>query len=280
VIRIGTAGWQYRDWGGIVYPKPKPRGFDELSHLAGFFDTVEINTSFYGPPRPEVSQAWVERVAANPVFRFTAKLWKGFTHDRNATAEDERLFRNGMQPLIESGRLGTILVQFPWSFRNEPENRAYLRGLRDRFANYPLVVEVRHGSWVEPGVLDELAELGVGLCNIDQPLFHRSMKPAAVTTSAIGYVRLHGRNYSQWFSKKADVRERYDYLYSAEELRPWIDRVRTVAEDAQDTYVVTNNHNLGKAVANAFELKAFLTAKPINPPQQLVEKYPELRDLG
>lgn len=263
-----------------MYPKPKPRGFDELSYIAGFFDTVEINTSFYGPPRPEVSQAWVERVAANPVFRFTAKLWKGFTHDRNATAEDERLFRNGMEPLIESGRLGTILVQFPWSFRNEPENRAYLRRLRNRFANYPLVIEVRHGSWVEPDVLDELAELGVGLCNIDQPLFHRSVKPAAVTTSAIGYVRLHGRNYSQWFSKKADVRERYDYLYSAEELRPWIDRVRTVAEDAQDTYVVTNNHNLGKAVANAFELKAFLTAKPINPPQQLVEKYPELRDLG
>jgi len=98
-----------------VYPKPKPRGFDELSYIAGFFDTVEINTSFYGPPRPEVSQAWVERVAANPVFRFTAKLWKGFTHDRNATAEDERLFRNGMEPLIESGRLGSILVQFPWS---------------------------------------------------------------------------------------------------------------------------------------------------------------------
>src|SRR5215475_12910395 len=101
----------------------------------------------------------------------------------------------------------------------------------------------------------------------------------AVATSTLGYVRLHGRNYSRWFSKKANVRERYDHLYTTEELEPWADRVRMVGEDAQDTYVVTNNHNLGKAVVNAFELKAFLTDKPIHPPQQLVEKYPVLSDL-
>jgi uncharacterized protein YecE (DUF72 family) len=279
VIRIGTAGWQYRDWAGIVYPKPKPRGFDELSSIASFFNTVEINSSFYGPPRRQVAKNWLDRVAGSPDFRFTAKLWKGFTHERKATADDEKLFKDGMEPLIESGRLGALLVQFPWSYRNDPENRIYLRSLRNRFADYPLVVEIRHGSWVEAGVLDELAELGIGLCNIDQPLFGRSVKPAAVTTSAIGYVRLHGRNYKQWFSKTADVRERYDYLYSPRELEPWVDRVKTIAEDAQETYVITNNHNLGKAVVNAFELKAFLTAQPITPPRELVEKYPELRDI-
>src|SRR5215212_3404376 len=107
MIRIGTAGWQSRDWAGIVYPKPKPRGFDELSFLASFFNTVEINSSFYGPPRPKVTSAWADRVAQSPEFRFTAKLWKGFTHERNATAEDERLFKDGMDPLMKSGRLGT-----------------------------------------------------------------------------------------------------------------------------------------------------------------------------
>jgi uncharacterized protein YecE (DUF72 family) len=279
-IRIGTAGWQYKDWAGIVYPKPKPRGFDELAFMAQSFTTIEINSSFYGPPRPEVTKTWIERIADNPDFRFTAKLWKGFTHERKTTKEDEKLFKDGMQPMMESGRLGAVLVQFPWSFRNDPENRIYLRNLRERFAEYPLVVEVRHGSWIEPDVLDELAELGVGLCNIDQPLFHRSVKPAAVTTSWIGYVRLHGRNYKQWFSKTADVRERYDFLYSRRELEPWVERVRTIAEDAQDTYVVTNNHNLGKAVVNAFELKAFLTDEPIMPPPQLVEKYPELHEIS
>jgi uncharacterized protein YecE (DUF72 family) len=142
------------------------------------------------------------------------------------------------------------------------------------------VLEVRHGSWIEPDVLDELADWGVGISNIDQPLFHRSVKPAAVTTSAIGYVRLHGRNYHQWFSKKADVRARYDYLYSPEELAPWVDRIRVVAEDAKDTYVVTNNHNRGKSVVNAFELKAFLTGQAIDPPQQLLETYPALRKFA
>jgi uncharacterized protein YecE (DUF72 family) len=279
MIRIGTAGWQYRDWAGIVYPKPKPRGFDDLSYLANFFNTVEINSSFYGPPRREVTKKWIERVAHSPDFRFTEKLWKGFTHERKATTADEKLFKDGMEPLIESGRLGALLVQFPWSFRNEPENRSYLRRLTHRFAEYPLVVEVRHGSWVEPDVLDEMAELGIGLCNIDQPLFHRSVKPAAVTTATTAYVRLHGRNYKTWFSKTADVRERYNYLYSRAELEPWVDRVKTLADDAQEVYVVTNNHNLGKAVVNAFELKAFLTDQPIHPPKELLEAYPELRQI-
>ena len=280
MVRIGTAGWQYRDWAGIVYPKPKPRGFDELSSIASFFSTVEINSSYYGPPRRPVAKTWTDRVADNPQFRFTAKLWKGFTHERNATAKDEALFKDGLGPLIESSLLGALLVQFPWSFRNESENRTYVRRLRNRFAEYPLVVEVRHGSWMEPDVLDELAELGVGLCNIDQPLFRRSVKPAAITTSTIGYVRLHGRNYKQWFSKTADVRERYDYLYTADELEPWVERVKAIADDAEDTYVITNNHNLGKAVVNAFELKAFLTDQPIDPPRELLERYPDLRQIS
>ena len=113
MIRIGTAGWQYRDWAGIVYPKPKPRGFDELACIASFFDTVEINTSFYGPPRREVAQAWVERVADNPTFRFTAKLWKGFTHERNASADDERLFKEGMEPLISWRGARTVPLVLP-----------------------------------------------------------------------------------------------------------------------------------------------------------------------
>ena len=91
MIRIGAAGWQYRDWQGIVYPNPKPRGFRELGYIASLFDTVEINTSFYGPPRPATTQQWIDLVADNPEFRFTAKLWKGFTHDRSATAKDNAM---------------------------------------------------------------------------------------------------------------------------------------------------------------------------------------------
>jgi len=279
MIRIGTAGWQYRDWAGNVYPKPKPRGFDELSYLANFFSVIEINSSFYGPPRPSAARAWLTRVAHRPEFRFTAKLWRGFTHGRNATPSDEKLFKEGMGPLIEAGCLGAVLLQFPWSFKNEPENRAYVGRLRKCFAEYPLVLEVRHSSWTDADWLDALAEMNIGFCNIDQPLFHRSIAPSAQSTSTIGYVRLHGRNYKQWFSAKADVRERYDHLYAVDELEPWADRVRLVAEDTQETYVVMNNHNLGKAVVNAFELRALLE-RPVDPPPQLVDAYPELRNLA
>jgi uncharacterized protein YecE (DUF72 family) len=116
MIRFGTAGWQYRDWEGIVYPKPRPRGFDQLAYLANFFDLVEINSSFYGPPQPNASRSWVARVAAHPEFRFTTKLWKGFTHERNATAADERLFKEGIEPLVNAGRRGAVLLQFPGPF--------------------------------------------------------------------------------------------------------------------------------------------------------------------
>jgi uncharacterized protein YecE (DUF72 family) len=262
-----------------MYPKPKPRGFDELSYLAGFFNMVEINSSFYGPPRPNAARNWVAKIAHRPEFRFTAKLWRGFTHERNATQADEKLFKEGMEPLMTADRLGAVLLQFPWSFKNEQDNRAYVRRLGEKFAEYPLVLEVRHSSWTNPAWLDSLAEMNIGFCNIDQPLFHRSVAPSARSTAKVGYVRLHGRNYKQWFSAQANVRDRYDYLYTANELERWADRTRVVAEDSEETFVVANNHNLGKAAVNAFELCALL-GRPVEPPPQLVAAYPELRDLA
>jgi uncharacterized protein YecE (DUF72 family) len=262
VIRVGPAGWQYKDWQGVVYPKPKPRGFSELAFLARFFDTVEINTSFYGPPRPESVRAWVDKVSDNRRFRFTAKLYKAFTHDRNATAKDEQDMKAALDALMAADRLGALLLQFAWSFRHTPENWTYLASVFSRFCAYPLVLEVRHASWTGDAVREALAERGVGFCNIDQPLFSKSVKPSAHATSPVGYVRLHGRNYKQWFSDKADVRERYDYLYSPQELDPWIERIKTVAAQAQDSYVVTNNHNLGKAVLNARDIEVLLGMRP------------------
>ncbi len=280
VIRVGPAGWKYKDWEGVVYPKRKPRGFDELAYIAQYFDAVEINTSYYGPPRPATAKKWLESVGANNTFKFSAKLFHSFTHERSPALNDEKEFKEGIAPLFEAERFGALLVQFPWSFKSSPENREYLIDLQKRFREYPLVVEVRHASWLEENILDLLSELGVGICNIDQPLFHRSVKPAAHVTSTVGYVRLHGRNYKNWFSKEADVRERYDHLYSAEELDPWVARAKQIAQDAQDTYVVTNNHNLGKATANALEISSILKGKPVAVPPTLLDTYPELRDFS
>jgi uncharacterized protein YecE (DUF72 family) len=280
VTRIGPAGWSYKDWWGIVYPPQKPRGFHEASYLAKYFDTIEINVSFYRPIPAKTADAWLEQVQQNENFRFTAKLWRGFTHDRNATAADEKEFKEGVRRLLEAGRLGALLLQFPWSFRNTQENREYIARLRGQFSEYPLVLEVRHASWSEPGTLDMLEQLDLGLCNIDQPLFKTSIKPSAVATSSIGYVRLHGRNYQSWFTENRHVGERYDYLYSIAELDPWLDRVKAVEHAAKDTYVVTNNHFLGKAVVNALEISSILRGQPVPVPPQILAHYPELQEFA
>ena len=277
MIRVGLAGWSYKDWWGIVYPLPKPRGFHELSFLAEYFDVIEINTSFYRPLAARTSASWLKRIEEHPRFRFTAKLWRGFTHDRNATSRDEQQYKDGLSPLVEAGRLGALLLQFPWSFRNTDENRAYVTGLRAHFVEYPLVLEVRHSSWTEAGTLALLEELDIGLCNIDQPLFNRSVTPAAITTSPVGYIRLHGRNYQTWFTENKHVGKRYDYLYSIEELDPWLDRVKVVANAAEETYVVTNNLYLGKGVVNALEVTSILAGKAVAAPETLLARYPDLQ---
>ncbi len=279
MIRIGPAGWSYKDWNGIVYPKDRPKGFHEAEYLAHYFDTIEINTSFYHPVRAPVAKSWLGRVAHNKNFRFTAKLWRGFTHERNATTEDEQIVKEGLTPLLEADRLGALLLQFPWSFKNSADHRQYLLELQSRFREYPLVLEIRHSSWTEPGMLDMLAELGIGICNIDQPLFSRSVAPSAVSTSAVGYIRLHGRNYKQWFTENQNTGDRYNYLYSLEELEPWVARTKAVAKESKDTYVVTNNHYVGKATVNALEMASLLSGKPVQAPPSLVEHYPQLRDF-
>ena len=280
-IRIGPAGWSYKDWEGVVYPAKPGSKFDPLNYLAQFFDTIEINSSFYRPPTPATAKSWAKRVEGNPGFTFTTKLHRIFTHERGkATAEDEKAVREAMNPLAESGRLGAILIQFPWSFKNTDEERAYLSRLIAQFQEYPLVVEVRHTSWNTPGVYEELEERGVGICNIDQPVFAKSIKPAALTTSGIGYVRLHGRNYENWFRDKAPRDDRYNYLYSLDELDPWITRIKEVSRQTKESYVITNNHFLGKAVVNALEIKSILNGEKVPAPEALFQKYPALEETA
>lgn len=283
VVKVGPAGWSYEDWKGIVYPGNKGSKFDQLVYIATYFDVVEINSSFYRPPSEKTSRSWVRRVAHNERFRFTAKLYEVFTHKRDkATAQDERDYRSGIDPLVEAGKLGAVLMQFPWSFKNTPEDREYLNSLIGRFGEYPLVVEVRHSSWNAPEVYRSLEERGIGFCNIDQPQFSRSIKPSAVTTSSVGYVRLHGRNYQHWFSEFSDDSraraERYNYLYSPEELTPWVEKIKKVAAHSVETYVITNNHFQGKGVVNALEIEHELTGRKAPAPPCLFDAYPRIKD--
>jgi uncharacterized protein YecE (DUF72 family) len=277
-ILVGPAGWSYADWSGIVYPHRRPHGFHEATYLSDFFDTIEINTSFYNPLRPEMAAQWVERVAANPRFLFTAKLWQKFTHEEGATVADERLVRTGFDVLQSAGRLGAVLLQFPFSFHCTPENLARLRKILGTFIDYPLVVEVRHSSWAQPEFYNFLHKRRVGICNIDQPLIGRSIQPAERATSAVGYFRLHGRREDTWFSDDPEMpsHERYNYLYSAQELAPWAGRIEHVAAHTKTTFVVTNNHFEGKGVVNALQLIHMLTHNKVKVPETLRHRYPEL----
>lgn len=279
LIRIGPAGWSYKDWEGTVYPKKPAKTFDPLEYLSRYFDTIEINSSFYRPPTPSTTKSWATRVAGNKTFAFTAKLYRVFTHERGkATRQDEKDFRKGMDLLAKAGKLGSLLLQFPWSFKNTADDRIYLAKLIERFSNYPLVLEVRHTSWNNEDVYEWLEERGVGVCNIDQPLFKKSIRPQALTTSPVGYVRLHGRNYQNWFREKAPRDERYNYLYSLDELDPWLVRIKQVAKNTRETYVITNNHFRGQAVVNAVEIKAAIKEKTVTAPAPLFELYPRLAE--
>ena len=279
-ILVGPAGWSYADWEGIVYPRSKPRGFHPAAYLAQYFDTIEINTSFYNPLRAEVAEAWVARVQHNPSFQFTAKLWKRFTHERNANLQDEKACKQGLDPLAAAAQLGALLLQFPWSFKNTRENHEYMSGLFMQFMEYPLVVEVRHSSWNQPEIFDWLREQGVGFCNIDQPVIGRSLGPSEQVTMPVGYVRLHGRNYEHWFSSGGHPEERYNYLYSLEELRPWAGRVTSIAQAAEVVFVIANNHFEGKAITNALQLTSILHGPPVPVPEVLLEHYPQLAEIS
>ena len=276
-VFFGTAGWSYPDWSGRVFPRGQRGG---LAFLAEQFSLVELNTTFYRPPVAAVAARWVEQVDRNPGFLFTAKLWRGFTHERDFRPAHVMEYRSGLRPLVDAARLGAVLVQLPWSFKLSDANLRHLDLIVREFADLKPVAEFRHRSWDAPRARAWLAERGVGFCNIDQPALDDNLGPSAHVTSDTGYVRLHGRNAGAWFREDAGRDERYDYRYTLAELEPWAERIRAIAGQARRVFVVTNNHFGGSAVANAVQLEhAFRgTRRPL--PEGWLQAFPELRDLA
>jgi uncharacterized protein YecE (DUF72 family) len=255
------------------------KGFDPLAFLADYFDTVEINSSFYSPPRPADAASWARRVTNNPRFRFTAKAWQHLTHeikekDAAKLAADCEQVRRSMTPLAQAGVLAALLIQFPWSFRCNEENLEHLAFLFKQLADFPLVVEVRHGSWDKDGVYDFLRENRAGFCNVDQPVIGDSMKPGGHVTARVGYLRLHGRNYENWFKEEVGGEARYDYLYTRKEIGEMTRLIRTIKQQAEETYVITNNHFKGQALTNALDILEELDANPPAVPPTLAAAFP------
>ena len=310
-LRIGTSGWSYPSgkgtWNGLFYPKGRSKRagtdrFDELRFYADHFDTVEVNSTFYGQPRPEVTRSWVERTPAG--FEFSLKLYQKFTHPKmfrdaalkrapgaegalldllaQVTRSDLDEFRAGIEPLAAAGRLGALLAQFPASFKDTPASRDYLAQLLHAFADYPIAVELRHSSWSDAiaGTLTLLNGFGAAWVQIDEPKFRLSIRQNYLpNVTSFYYMRLHGRNAAAWWRHEKSE-DRYNYLYSAKELEDVSDIAGAAKELVRKSYLYTNNHFAAKSVVNAVMLKAQL-GQPIDGdyPPALVEQYPEISDF-
>ncbi len=272
-VYVGTAGWSYKDWDGIVYPDPKPKGFRPPTFLSRYFNTIELNNTFYRPPNPGYCQRWLKDVEGREDFLYTAKLWQRFTHERDEhwTAEDVEVFRRGIAPLADAGKLGALLMQFPWSFRFSARSQDRLRELADEFGDLPLVLEVRSRGWVQDEPLRFIESLGVGFCNIDQPRFRSNIPLTAHAFGDVGYLRLHGRNYEAWFDKNAGRDERYDYMYKDSELDEIQAALDEISRQVERMFVIANNHYRGQAVATGLLLLERVTGEHVEPPGRVGE---------
>lgn len=283
-IRIGTAGWSYPHWNGLIYPKAHGTGFHPLDLISRHLDCVEINSSFYQFLKPEIVTLWAKKVEANRNFQFTAKLNQQFTHKRLLNDADAAKFKEGLFPLLRANKLGVLLMQFPWSYRLTEENIEFFIRLRRAFHEFPLVAEMRHNSWLSEEAQGIFLDYKVGFCNIDQPEYTRAMPPTALLTSNVGYVRLHGRNPQNAlgaFTPNAPRAKQHDYLYSEAELTKWIDRIDRVSRFSEQTFVVFNNDAAGKSFVNSLQLKEMMGSRRSPAPLELRRKYPvELELMG
>lgn len=290
-LRIGTSGWNYPTgkgtWNGIFYPLPedRPRGFDELGFYAERFNTVEVNSTFYGQPRANVTLGWAKRTPKD--FDFAVKLFQKFTHPKLAidqtpvTQADVDAFKGGVDPLAAAGKLGPLLLQFPSSFQRSQEAVDYLGWLFKAFAGYELAVELRHRSWSDaPDTMTMLDQQRAAWVQIDEPKFSSSIRQDLVGgRSDLYYLRLHGRNAAQWWDH-AESEDRYNYFYSPDELAPIAEVVNDIRAMVKKAYLFLNNHFSAQSVANATTLKHMLD-EPIQArmPPELVERFPDLAGI-
>ena len=295
--RIGTSGWSYPQgkgtWNGVFYPTAPgvraPRGFDELSYYAEHFDTVEVNSTFYRVPTLATTRAWAKRTPAD--FEFAIKLHQQFTHPSmhaKATGDlsgmvgqgEADAFKLAIEPLANAGKLGPLLVQFPPSFTNDGAAQHYLEWLFDTFREYTLALELRHRTWSDApdATLDLLAAHGAAWVQIDEPKFKSSIRQdLRANVEELFYLRMHGRNAAQWWDHAASE-DRYNYLYSAEELDPIAARVEEARRIAKKVYLYMNNHFEAKAVANAAMITDRLGLEVRGTyPESFLEHFPALR---
>ena len=292
MILIGTSGYSFRDWIGPFYP-PGIESRQMLDFYVREFSTVEVNSTYYRIPHPATLHAMAKKTP--PGFEFVVKAHHDHTHRRVPDVALDDSFRRAMEPLQEVGKLHGVLAQFPNSFRLNRANVEYLEELRGRLPDVSLFVEFRHVSWVAEEVYPELQARGLGFVSVDEPDLPGLLPPVARATGDIAYVRFHGRNKVNWYREEgsgpdsrarsrgagaplgplfsgvpiepakekplpAGTRQllRYDYMYTEDELKEWVGKIRDLAANTKKTFVFFNNCHAGQAATSAKLMRRML----------------------
>ncbi len=264
MIYIGTAGFSYQDWKGAFYPEKQDKKY-MLEYYSCRFPVVEVNSTWHAMPSPKSIFSMARRTP--PEFQFIIKAYKGLTHQFKDNDEEFEHFKEVLRPVEDHGKLACVLAQFAWGFKNTQANRDYLRLFRDRMPSQDIVAEFRNEGWITDETLDLLRELRMGFCCVDEPRLKGLVKPHVYMTTGIGYARFHGRNYETWWDHKRQSWERYDYLYSEDELMEWVPGLLQLDDGSERTYAIFNNHYRGKAPRNAVMMAKLLPAERVVPLQ-------------
>jgi uncharacterized protein YecE (DUF72 family) len=282
-ILVGTCNWaDHKDF----YPPELEKGRrqrEKLTYYARYFPIVEADTTFYGIPKPQVVDGWVERTP--PGFRFNVKAYKALTrHEREngvprpPTPQEERDFLLALQPLRQAGRLVAVHYQFPPWFTNTPAARDVVAEARERHPDDIVAIEFRHRSWFDhdawPQTQDLLRELDAVYVGVDAPQLGSATAPPvlAVTSPKLCIARFHGRNWKTWYIKNAkSSADRFDYLYPPSQLQEWVPAIKAAAEAGVPVHALMNNNRSNYAVVNAFDMGALLGLRLPKPPPPILE---------
>ena len=247
VIYIGTSGYSYDDWRGFFYPESLDKR-DMLGYYAQRFPDVEVNSTYYSLPSAQMLAAMSRKTPAE--FKFVVKAHKDITHSEETSREAALALTEALKPLQDDGKLGCVLAQYPWSFKNTPFNGDRLGQLKELMGDVPTVVEFRNVGWVREETFAYMKDIGLGYCCVDEPRLKGLMPGTAITTSPVGYIRFHGRNAQDWWQHE-EAWMRYNYLYTQNELAEWVPKAKQVAEASEQSYIFFNNHYQGKSAKNA-----------------------------
>ncbi|HIP92021.1 MAG TPA: DUF72 domain-containing protein [Thermotoga sp.] len=257
MLYIGTSGFSFNDWIGRVYPENiKPSQMLKYYWAVWKFNAVELNFTYYTLPTVKSIISMLRKTPMN--FYFVVKLPGRITHEAWKNGEMENCvnkFLKTIQPMIDEGRLKLLLAQFPYSFKFSRKNVEYIEKIREYFKGLDIAIEYRHRSWLREEVFEYMKKRNIVYVIVDEPPIKELFPYYPYHTTSKAYYRFHGRN-KKWF--EAENGERYDYLYSTEELKKFAKDVRRSMEEVKEVFVFFNNCHRGSAVINALDFSKML----------------------